>query len=427
MEPPSTYFDGRHKAIALGLLVAAFLLFNCLSLLAIERSVGVVHGPLSEAIVSGCLAALLIPLFVFCRFSFGYVVGVSFYGVIAGFIWISYFSNLHYDHHLARLSAIASFVMFVLPVLVQRRPLRSAVILSSQAMAMLLVAVLCLTVVVLVLDARYGVAFVGIDEAADLRARFSRPAVLDYLTGALIGGALPFSFAYFARQRRYALSALSIGLIVLFYPVLLNKTVLLAAIWLPFLYWVFHVIEPRQAAVLTRLAPLVAGLVVYAVLGPGSPISKYVFGWINIRTFALPSIAMDYYSEFFANHELTRFCQINIVRVALGCSYAEQPGPLLAAQYGLGNLNASLFSTEGIASVGPVWAPVSAFVCGLIVSLGNSVSTRHSPALVAASSGLVVQSLLNVPLSITLLSNGFLVLMLLWYVAPATASEDRPA
>jgi hypothetical protein len=265
---------------------------------------------------------------------------------------------------------------------------------------------------------------VGIDEAADLRAKFVRPAVLNYLTGSLVGGALPFSFAYFARQRRYALSALPIGLIVLFYPILLNKTVLLAAIWLPFLYWMFHIIEPRQAAVLTRLIPVMAGLVVYAVLGPGSPISMYVFGWINIRTFALPSIAMDYYSEFFGNHELTRFCQINVVRMAFGCPYSEQPGPLLAAQYGLGNLNASLFSTEGIASVGPIWAPVSAFACGLIVSLANSVSTRHSPALIAASSGLVVQSLLNVPLSITLLSNGFLVLMLLWYVAPDTHGVD---
>src|ERR1700760_1308103 len=103
MQRLSTFLDGRQKSVALGLLLVAFLLFNCVSLFAIERSVGVVHGPLSEAIVSCCLTALPIPLFVFCRFSFGYVVGVSFYGVILGFVWITYFSNLHYDHHLARL------------------------------------------------------------------------------------------------------------------------------------------------------------------------------------------------------------------------------------------------------------------------------------------------------------------------------------
>ena len=42
----------------------------------------------------------------------------------------------------------------------------------------------------------------------------------------------------------------------------------------------------------------------------------------------------------------------------------------------MGNFNGSLFATEGIASVGPLWAPLSALVCGLIVSLGNSASAR---------------------------------------------------
>jgi hypothetical protein len=83
-------------------------------------------------------------------------------------------------------------------------------------------------------------------------------------------------------------------------------------------------------------------------------------------------------------------------------------------------LNASLFSTEGIASVGPVWAPLSALVCGLIVSVGNNVSARLPPPLIATSAGLVIQALLNVALSTNLLSNGFLLLLLLWYITPDT-------
>src|SRR5262249_16760439 len=152
-------------------------------------------------------------------------------------------------------------------------------------MARLLLAVLCLTMVVMVLDAHYGLAFVGTSDAADLRARISRPAVLNYLTGTIIGGALPFSFAYFAHQRRYALFLVSAAFILMFYPILLNKTVLLAAVWLPFLYWMFSVIGARQATVLTRLIPILVGLAVYVVAEPGGPISTYVFGWINVRTF----------------------------------------------------------------------------------------------------------------------------------------------
>jgi hypothetical protein len=125
---------------------------------------------------------------------------------------------------------------------------------------------------------------------------------------------------------------------------------------------------------------------------------------------------MNYYSEFFASNPLTGFCQINIVRAVIGCPYNNQLGPILADRYGLGNLNASLFSTEGIASVGPVWAPISAFACGLVISVANSVSARLPPQLIAASGGLVVQAFLNVPLSTSFLSNGFLALLLLWYV-----------
>ena len=47
-----------------------------------------------------------VPLFLRARFSFGYLVGCSFYGMITGFIWVTYFSGLEYDHARARLSAI---------------------------------------------------------------------------------------------------------------------------------------------------------------------------------------------------------------------------------------------------------------------------------------------------------------------------------
>jgi hypothetical protein len=82
----------------------------------------------------------------------------------------------------------------------------------------------------------------------------------------------------------------------------------------------------------------------------------------------------------------------------------------------MGNLNASLFATEGIASVGPIWAPASALVCGLILSLG--ISAWLSPCLIAVSSGLVVQALINVPLSAAFLSNDLFALLLLWTVTP---------
>ena len=147
---------------------------------------------------------------------------------------------------------------------------------------------------------------------------------------------------------------------MVFYPVLLNKTVLLAAAWLPFLFFMFRTFAPKRAAVLALLIPLASCLIFFAVApeeGPIALLATHMFGYTNIRMFAIPSIAMNYYSEFFASNELTNFCQINVVAAVIGCPYTRQLSLILADHYGLGNLNASLFSTEGIASVGPVWAP----------------------------------------------------------------------
>jgi hypothetical protein len=128
---------------------------------------------------------------------------------------------------------------------------------------------------------------------------------------------------------------------------------------------------------------------------------------------------MNNYSDFFAHHPLTHFCQIGIIRAHYGCPYPFQLGTAMAETYNMGSMNGSLFATEGIASVGPYWAPLSALVCGLIVSLGNSASARLPAPVVATSAGFAVQqALLNAPFSVSLLSNGLLVLWLLWAISP---------
>jgi hypothetical protein len=426
----SNYPFVHRNAGALALLLVMFLAVNCISLaVIIEHPVFVSYGHLFRVMADLAVLAAFVPLFLSARFSLGYLVGVSFYGVIAGFIWMTHVTGLNYDHGQARLSAMASLAMFLLPLLFQVAPLRPVMVLSQRTMSRLLILTLCFSAAVLLWNAYFGAAFVGIHEASELRSRFARPALLNYITGSLTAAALPFAFAWFALQRRYGLAAASICLIVLFYPVLLNKTVLLAALWLPYLFLMFRMFEPKRATVLALLIPVTASLVLYVLApaeGPVRLLAQYTFGLINVRMFAIPSIAMNYYSEFFATAQLTGFCQINVVRALFDCPNARELGPIFSERYGVGNLNASLFSTEGIASVGPVWAPVSAFVCGLIISLANSISARLPPPLIAASAGLVVQALMNVPLSTALLTNGLFVLLLLWSVTPNTPEPGTP-
>lgn len=86
--------------------------------------------------------------------------------------------------------------------------------------------------------------------------------------------------------------------------------------------------------------------------------------------------------------------------------------------YNVGNFNASLFATEGIASVGVVLAPLAAFICGLVVALGNSASPGLPSRFVLLSAGVLPQIFLNVSLTITFVTNGAALLFILWCVTP---------
>ena len=338
---------------------------------------------------------------------------------------VSHFTEGSYNRTEARWSAIGSLLLALVPLLFQVTSLRPRFTLSRPTMNRLLWALLALAAIVLAWNALYGFALVSTAEADRLRGTILRPTVLSYIDGWLVAALLPFAFAWFATERRYVLAALSIILIAAFYPVLLNKTVAFAGVWLPFLFILFSLIEARRATVLSLLLPMLAGLVVVLLtyVGLSNKIYALVFGAVNYRMLAFPAWALERYFHFFAHHDLTHFCQIGIIRSFTGCPYQFQLGAEMESHYHMGNLNGSRSATEGVASVGAVFAPLSALVCGLILSIGNSVSAHLPKQFVATSAGVAIQVLVNVPLSASLLSNGLLLLFLLWYVTPA--EEER--
>jgi hypothetical protein len=145
---------------------------------------------------------------------------------------------------------------------------------------------------------------------------------------------------------------------------------------------------------------------------------QYYVGIINSRMIAMPSVALEVYNNFFSTHELTHFCQINILKSFVSCPYSEPLSVVMDKAYAYGSFNASLFATEGIASVGLALAPISALVCGLVIAVSNRLSSGLPPRFVLLSGGVLPHIFLNVPFSTTLLSNGAAVLFLLWYITP---------
>ena len=141
------------------------------------------------------------------------------------------------------------------------------------------------------------------------------------------------------------------------------------------------------------------------------------FGLVNFRMIAVPSLAMDYYNSFFFTHPVTHFCQIRFLKPFVACPYQEQLAIVIYNAFGIGGqFNASLFATEEIASVGAFFAPVTALVSGLVIALGNRLSAGLQPQFILISGAVIIQALLNVPLSTVLLSHGCAILFLLWYI-----------
>jgi hypothetical protein len=372
----------------------------------------------SDIFIATALCLCALPLFAFARFSFGYLVGLYMYAMVAGYIFLSYSTKLQYDHSVGRLSAVLSLLAFLIPALFLRPDLRSWT-LSPRAMDRLLILILFTGAAVLALSASYGFRFAGVLESIAMRSEITRPRFLNYMTSMLTCAVLPFTFAYFATNRKWLLAACAALLIACFFPILLNKTVLFTPIWLIYLYLMYRIFNPIVATVLVVALPVLVGAATYLAF-----YNYYFVGFVNLRMVAIPSLAMDHYLDFFSTRPNTYFCQIGLVRAIVDCPYAEQLGVLLEREYHLGNFNGSLFTTEGIASLGPYFAPVATFFCGVVIGLGNVASSRLPLVLVCVSSSVVVQSLLNVPLSTVMLSNGGAVMFLLWMVSPRASQQS---
>ena len=418
----------------LALVLALHIVASCLSLVYVAQFREDLHivrfdnSHLYAAVLSVGLFAIVSGLFVFARFSFGYFLGFYFYTMILGYLWIVAFSNARYDHTLASVSATASAIAFLVPALLITSPLRQRLILSPRALDHLLSLILILGAAIIAAGAFYNFRLVGLQDIYTFRAELGFPAWLRYAIGATSNALLPFAFACLVARGDRWRAAAALLLLLLFYPITLTKLALFAPFWLLFLALLSRLFGARTSVVLSLFLPLSAGVILGTLIKSGALRYEQIeqfFGAINLRMIAFPSVALDVYSDFFSTHEHTHFCQISFLKPLMSCPYNEPLSIVMEKAYGLGNLNASLFATEGIASVGPVLAPLTVLACGLVIALANRLSSGLPADFVLLSGGILPQVFLNVPLTTTLLTNGAALLFLLWYVMPRALFSGR--
>jgi hypothetical protein len=385
---------------------------------------------LYAAMLNVALFAIVSVLFIFSRFSFGYFLGFYCYTMILGYLWIVEFSRFQYDHRLAAVSAFAAALAFLVPVLFVTSPIRQRFVLSARALDHLLSLILMLAGSVVAAGALHYFRLVGIKDIYSFRDEIEFPTWLRYAMGATSNTLLPFAFACFVTRGDRWRAVAALLLLLLFYPITLTKLAVFAPFWLLFLALLSRFAEARIAVVLSLLLPILSGLVAALAVKAGllqyPQIAEY-FGAINFRMVAFPSVALDVYNDFFATHEHTYFCQISFLKPFVSCPYHEYLSIVMERAYQLGNLNASLFATEGVASIGPTLAPLAALACGLVIALANRISSGLPARFILLSGGLFPQIFLNVPLATTLLTNGAGLLFLLWYVTPRAIFEGNAA
>ena len=349
--------------------------------------------------------------------------------MILGYLWLATSSKFQYDHTLASASAFVSGLCFFMPALFITSPIKRRFALSGRALDNLLSGILILAASVIAAGAFYNFRLVGVSEIYSFRDEIQFPAWVRYAMGATSNALLPFAFACFVASGRRWLAAAALLLSLLVYPVTLTKLALFAPLWLVFVALSSRFLEARAAVVLSLFLPLLAGAILVLLVKLGAlrydQIVTY-FGAVNFRMIAVPSIAFDIYNHFFSTHSHTYFCQILFLKPFVNCPYPEPLSVLMAKTYHLGNLNASLFATEGIASVGLLLAPLAAFGCGLVISLANRLSSGLPPKFILLSGAVLPQVFLNVPLTTTLLTNGAAILFVLWYLTPRKMFEQQP-
>jgi hypothetical protein len=415
------------QRIGLGALICGHIVLCCVSLFYVAHfqhpnafqpaQYHMLYNPARlylAAIAVACFAPVSL-LFVYSRFSFGYFAGFGFYTMIAGYLWLNCFSDMDYDHQLAGFSAAISAVAFLLPAMLISSPIRQTYVLSEKALQNLLRLILLLGFATGLAGAVYNFRIVNLETMYDYRSQLEFPRVVTYAIGITSGALLPYAFACFVMRAEYLKSAAVLLPLLLFFPVNLSKFALFAPAWLIIFALLSKFFRARYVVILSLFVPLLLGVVLNLLLAERA-ISYFAI--VNFRMFALTSAAMDVYNDFFSRHDLTHFCQIAVLKPVMPCAYQDPLSAVMQATYKIGYFNASLFATEGIASVGVWFAPIAALMCGLVIALANGLSAGLPTRFVLISGALLSQLLLNIPMSTVLLTHGAGLLFLLWYVTP---------
>lgn len=295
---------------------------------------------------------------------------------------------------------------------------------ANRHLSALLGVLTAVSVVVFVLNYRQHMRLVSFEDVYDLRFEstdIDKGTFVNYLTTWLSYCFLPF---YFARGvLRKTPIDIGIGLVgsLLIYAAMGSK----AAILMGFIIYGLHLLFGSGKNFLFRLlVALSVGVILIVSLLPDEGPLLWVKSILLLRVLGTSGWTMSTYYDYFTTNGFTFYTHIGPINAMTGAyPYGEYSlGQVIGLRYSgsaEANFNANFWASDAFAALGIAGVPVvTAILCAVFFTINRSAKGYSTQFVVLWLSGFWL-ALLNLPLSVALLSGGGLMtVLLLWIASP---------
>lgn len=303
---------------------------------------------------------------------------------------------------------------------------------ANQRLSAIVGGLTAVSIVVFVFNYYQHMRLVSFEDVYELRFeanQIDKGTFVNYLTAWLSYCFLPFYFAQGVLRKNLIDICVALLGSVLIYAATGSK----AAILMGFIIYALHLLFGSGKNFLFRLlTALVVAVALTVSLLPDDGLLLWVKSILLVRVLGTSGWTMSTYYDYFTTNGFTFYTHIGPVNALTGAyPYGEYSlGQIIGLQYSgsaEANFNANFWASDAFAALGIAGVPVvTAVLCAVFFIINRAAKGYSTQFVVLWLSGFWL-ALLNLPLSVALLTGGGLMtVLLLWVASPlAQPSVDR--
>ncbi|MGM9715859.1 MAG: hypothetical protein ACI3YF_06665 [Prevotella sp.] len=238
--------------------------------------------------------------------------------------------------------------------------------------------------------------------------------IIAYIKGWLFGAFYPYLLVCYLKNKQWIRSfVVLLGFFVLFMADMQKLT-----FFMPFLLiGLYVVISIYKESFYNRfylffILTLIGIAFIMSFIDNSNEVLFAIASIIILRTICVSGWLSQMYMFFFNDHPYTYYSHINIINLITNNYPYKEPLGVVVANGNM-NANANFFLTDGIAAMGTVGITIICVLFYFLLKLINSIAYRYELKDVLIIIIPVLSCLMNISIFTTLLSKGFLILIIL--------------